>query len=58
MRDIGFVGHGELPDEYVFLNLCKNVYHCLPSELMEEDWNTVMDHLAMLDGESFGLSAR
>jgi len=38
--------------------LCRDVYHCLPSELEQEDWATVQEHVAMLDGEASGKAAR
>jgi len=40
-----------LPWEYVELVLCRDVYHCSPSELGEQDWLTVMTHLHLLETE-------
>jgi hypothetical protein len=45
-------GAGASPIEYVELILCRDVYHCLPSELAEEDLITVLNHLACLEGEA------
>jgi hypothetical protein len=39
------------PDEYLFLLLCRDVYHCLPSELANEDWGEIADHIAMMQVE-------
>lgn len=42
----------EMPWEYVQLRLCRDVYHCTPSALDEEDWATVQTHLRLLDVEA------
>ena len=42
-------GGGEPPWEWVQLVLCRDVYHCRPSELDGEDAETVMTHLALLN---------
>lgn len=39
------------PWEYVELLLCRDVYHCTPSELAEQDWETVRVHLRLLSVE-------
>ena len=39
------------------MNLCRYVYHCLPSELDEEEWSRIATHLAILDGEITGRQA-
>jgi hypothetical protein len=41
-----------VPWEWVELQLCRDVYHCLPSELAEEDATTVLLHLSLLDAEA------
>lgn len=38
--------------EYVLLQLCRDVYHCTPLELDEQDWGTISVHLALLTAES------
>lgn len=45
-------GIGAPPLEYVELILCRDVYHCRPSELEDEDLFTVLKHLACLEGEA------
>jgi hypothetical protein len=40
-----------LPPEYVELVLCRDVYHCRPSELDEEDDERVAAHLICLEVE-------
>lgn len=42
---------GPLPDEYVDLVLCRDVYHCTGRELDEQDWERVEAHLICLDVE-------
>jgi hypothetical protein len=42
----------ELPTEYVDLFLCRDVYHCLPSQLQAEDAVEIQKHLAMLAAEA------
>jgi hypothetical protein len=37
---------GEPPPEWLDLQLCE-LYHCTPSELAEQDWETVMLHLEL-----------
>lgn len=37
--------------EYTTLVLCRDVYHCTPSELMREKWSVVRDHLICLAAE-------
>jgi hypothetical protein len=36
----------------VELVLCRDVYHCTPSELDEQDWGRVAAHLICLDVEA------
>ncbi len=40
-----------LPWEYTELLLCRDVYHCLPSELDQEDWGRIQLHMAMMQAE-------
>ncbi len=42
----------ELPAEYVDLYLCRDVYHCTPSQLAAEDAVEIQKHLAMLAAEA------
>lgn len=46
-----WLGQGEQPTEYVILRLCRDVYRCLPSEVMEENWAVISLHLAMMNVE-------
>lgn len=39
------------PQEYVELVLCRDVYHCTPSELGNEDWDVIELHLEMMAAE-------
>lgn len=41
-----------MPWEYVVLQLCRDVYHCRPSELEQEDAAVVRVHLALLSTEA------
>jgi hypothetical protein len=43
---------GEVPWEWLELTLCRDVYHCRPSELAEEDWATVSLHLKLLEAKA------
>jgi len=40
------------PIEYLELVLCRDVYHCLPSELDDEDMERIGAHLICLHAES------
>jgi hypothetical protein len=40
------------PDDYIDFWLCTQVYHCLPSELDEQDHEMIMKHLTMLGAEN------
>lgn len=46
------LGVGDLPWEYTEMRLCRDVYHCLPSELDQEDWGRVRIHIAMMNAEA------
>lgn len=39
------------PWEWTELYLCRDVYHCTPSELQQQDWATVQRHLLALEIE-------
>ena len=39
------------PWEYIQLRLCQDVYHCTPSQLDEQDWQTIETHLLILNLE-------
>jgi hypothetical protein len=43
---------GEPPHEYVKLRLCREVYHCLPSQLDAEDPEQIEAHLICLGVEA------
>ena len=45
-------GSREPPPQYLELILCRDVYHCTPSELDEQDAERVADHLLCLQEES------
>jgi len=38
--------------EYTDYILCKEVYHCTPSELDEQDWSRVRAHITCMNVES------
>jgi hypothetical protein len=38
----------DVPWELTELFLCEEVYHCRPSELAEEDWETIQFHLELI----------
>jgi hypothetical protein len=47
------VGAGvSAPPEFVRLRLCRDVYHCTPTELFEQPWHIVQEDLVMLDVEA------
>lgn len=43
---------GPPPPEYLVYKLCKDVYHCRPSELRQEDLAEVLSHLICMGVES------
>lgn len=47
-----------MPPEYTELVLCRDVYHCTPAELDEQDWARVQMHIALLNAEAEGREAR
>ncbi len=46
------------PAEYVELYLCRDVYHCTPSALAEQDYQVVMAHMACIAAENMVRDAR
>ena len=42
----------DLPFEYIKMLLCRDVYHCLPSELDNEAWCDIELHLALMKAET------
>jgi hypothetical protein len=40
-----WTGRGVLPFEYVEMTLCRDLYHCTPTQLDEQDWQRVQAHL-------------
>lgn len=47
-----WTGSGTPPGEYTILQLCRDVYHCTPSQLMQEDANQIDMHLLLMSIES------
>jgi hypothetical protein len=47
-----FHGAGAPPPELVDLFLCRDVYHCLPGELDDQDWRRIQAHRVCLDMEA------
>jgi hypothetical protein len=52
MMAIWLGGHPEhpYPPEYVSMKMCQ-FYHCLPSQLAQEDAHTILLHMEMLNIE-------
>lgn len=51
-------GGRAVPWEYVELVLCRDVYHCSPGELDEQDPVRVFRHLEALSGEAIARKVR
>lgn len=49
---------GQPPPEYTDLVLCRDVYHCTPSELAAQDAEDVLTTLALLEAEAKYRQAR
>ena len=49
LRNWFHVGGDDVPGEYTDYLLCTQVYRCTPSELDEQDANTVLLHLEMFN---------
>jgi hypothetical protein len=47
-----FHGTGAPPPEYIDLVLCRDIYHCPPSLLDDQDWLRIQGHLTCLDMEA------
>jgi hypothetical protein len=45
--------HGSLPPDYVDLMLMRDVFHCPPSVLAEQDTDAVLRVLACLEAEAY-----
>lgn len=43
-------GTGDPPLEYILFRLRQDVYHCTPSQLDDEDWDRILDDLAIWKG--------
>ena len=52
LRIARWLHSGPVPPEYVELQLCRDVYHCLPSALAKEDNLTIERHIMMMQVES------
>ena len=39
-----------MPEEFTEYILCTEMYHCTPSQLNDEDYYTIVDHLAIRAG--------
>lgn len=46
------LGVGDQPIEYTILRLCRDVYRCLPSALLEEPWAVLSLHMRMMNVEN------
>lgn len=44
--------------DYMLLYLCRDVYHCRPSELLNENWQQVRRHMICTDEEAKYLDFR
>jgi len=51
LKDVFLGGRGNQPAEYTELLLCRDVYHCLPSELARERGADIQRHLSMMNVE-------
>lgn len=40
-----------VPQGYNELILCRDVYHCLPSQLAQEDWGVIQEHIRYMNVE-------
>ena len=41
-----------MPEEYIDFDLIRNVYHCTPAELEEQDFSTIFLHREILRVEA------
>lgn len=44
--------YDDLPPEYIEYRLCRDVFHCLPSELDDEPWQPIRRALAFIAAEA------
>lgn len=51
-------GGGDPTFDQVTLFLCRDVYHCLPSQLERESWLEVSAHLLAIKAENVAREAR
>ena len=42
----------ELPWLYSEVRLCRDIYHCTPSQLDAEDWDRIQRHIAVMNIEA------
>lgn len=49
---------GDLPPDFDTYIACAEMYHCLPSQLDDEDWLTMQRHLAIRAGINKAYAAR
>ena len=40
-----------MPFEYTLMVLCRDVFHCTPSQVLAEDWDMVQDIITVLNAE-------
>jgi hypothetical protein len=40
-----------MPPEYTEMRLCRDVYHCLPSDLDEQDYDRILYHIVCMNEE-------
>jgi hypothetical protein len=50
--DMAELGIEPPPFEYLEMQLCRDVYHCLPSQLDQEDWRRISVHQEMMNIEA------
>ncbi len=51
-------GIGQPPSEWLTLILCRDIYHCRPSELADEPLAPVLQHVTLLSAEAAVRSLR
>ena len=49
---------GSTPPEYTDLVLCRDVFHCTPRELAEQDADDILTALALLEAEAMYRKAK
>jgi hypothetical protein len=53
-----WTGGGSAPKEWTDVLLYRDIYHCTPSQLEEQDLGTMRVHLALLDAEARAEAAK